>query len=225
MTKFDFKAWKSQVSARYSSAENTAALLKIHQQLLTEAEDLINRYGDGDQTLIACHAGCQDCCIVNVSVIFIEAIAIAHFIRQWDDDRQAEVRSRLDSVWRAVRGLEDDERIMVRKKCAFLDAAGCCTIYPVRPLFCRGVTSVDAEACRTAITGQAFGMTAEVMMYQFQLNLYSDAFSAVADGLEQAGLDGRSFQLCGLVRFLVNHPEQEESLFRTSSLCWHDLYR
>ena len=225
MTKFDFKLWKSQVRERFSSAESIDALLQAHEQLLAETEELINQDEDGDRSLIACHAGCQDCCIVNVSVTFIEALAILRFIRQWGDDQHAEIVSKLDSLWRVVRGLEDDERIMVRKKCAFLDATGCCTIYPVRPLFCRGVTSVDAAACRAAIAEQAFGTTAEVMMHQFQLDLYGDAFSAVSEGLERAGLDGRGFQLCGIIRFLLNHPGQEDDLMRSSSLSWKDLYR
>jgi len=185
---------------------------------------LIQHHKEGDRRLIACHAGCQDCCIVNVSVTLLEGIAITRFLRQWDDNQQQDIAAKIDSLWIVVRGLEDDERIMARKKCAFLDMSGCCSIYPVRPLFCRGVTSIDVDTCRSAIADQAFGVTTEVMMHQFQLDLYKVAFGAISSGLERSGRDGRSFQLSGLVRYLLAHPGEEEHLLRSSSLSWMDLY-
>ncbi len=224
MGEFDFKPWWSQVSERFSAATDIAGLLDALNRLFDETEELLQQHEEGDRSLIACHAGCQDCCIVNVSVTLLEGIAIAHFLRQWDAKQQQEIAEKIDSLWRVVRGLEDDERMMSRKKCAFLDDSGCCSIYPVRPLFCRGVTSIDVEACRSAIADQAFGVTTEVMMHQFQLDLYKVAFGAVASGLERSDRDGRSFQLSGLVRYLLAHPDQEEQLLRSSSLSWDDLY-
>ena len=224
MAEFDFKPWWSQVSERFSAATDISALLKELNCLFDETEELLQHHEEGDRSLIACHAGCQDCCIVNVSVTLLEGIAIAHFLRQWDDNQQREIAGKIDSLWRVVRGLEDDERMMSRKKCAFLDDSGCCSIYPVRPLFCRGVTSTDVEACRAAIADQAFGVTTEVMMHQFQLDLYKVAFDAIESGLERSGRDSRSFQLSGLVRYLLAHPGQEEVLLTSSSLSWNDLY-
>jgi hypothetical protein len=224
MAGFDFNHWQLQVNKRFSACAHVTALLNELEQLFIETEDLIQHDEDGDRSLIACHAGCQDCCVVNVSITLLEGIAISRFIRQWEQAKRAEVEQRLDFLWCAVRGLEDDERLMLRKKCAFLDERGWCAIYPVRPLFCRSVTSTDVEACRTAVTGQVFGEETSVMMLQFQLELYKTAFTGVADGLEQAGLDGRSFQLSGLVRYLLAHPEQEEKLLLEGSLCWDDLY-
>ncbi len=224
MAEFDYKPWWSQATERFSAAEDIAALLKELEWLFDETEKMIQDHKEGDRSLIACHAGCQDCCIVNVSVTLLEGIAITRFLRQWDEPQQREIVAKVDALWTAVRGLEDDERMMVRKKCAFLDASGCCTIYPVRPLFCRGVTSIDVDACRSAIADQAFGVTTEVMMHQFQLDLYKVAFGAIASGLEQSGLDGRSFQLCGLTRYLLAHPDQEEVSLRSSALNWNDLY-
>jgi len=224
MAEFDFKPWWSQTSERFSSAEDIAALLKELDCLFDDTEKLIRHSEAGDRNLIACHAGCQDCCIVNVSVSLLEGIAITRFLQQWDETRRRTVSEKIDSLWEAIRGLEDDERMVARKKCAFLDDSGCCTIYSVRPLFCRGVTSIDAEVCRSVIADQVFGATSEVTMYQFQLDLYNVAFDAVSSGLKRSGLDGRSFQLSGLVRYLLSHPGQEDQLLRSSVLEWSDLY-
>ncbi len=80
------------------------------------------------------------------------------------------------------------------------------------------------ELCRAAVTGQAFGEMQPVMMHQFQLQLYKTLFLGVADGLAQAGLDGRSFQLCGLVRYLLSHPDGDAELLAESSLSWDKIY-
>lgn len=63
-----------------------------------------------------------------------------------------------------------------------------------------------------------------VMMHQFQLQLYKTLFSGVADGLVQAGLDGRCFQLSGLVRYLLSHPGEEAELLKGASLRWDNIY-
>jgi len=228
MVTFDFKQWQEQIIAQFSrvSGESNGIerLLTELDRLFSVTETLVQKHEEGDRSLLACKAGCQDCCVVNVSITLLEGIAISRFIQQWGQEKRVEVEQKLDVLWCAVRGLEDDERLMLRKKCAFLDGQGCCTIYPVRPLFCRSISSTNVEACRAAVTGTIFGDTEPVLMHQFQLQLYKTAFSAVADGLEQAGLDGRSFQLCGLVRYLLAHPEQEEKLLVEASLSWDDLY-
>jgi len=228
MATFDFNDWQSQVCEQFShvskDSDGVASLLTELERLFSTTESLIQQHEDGDRSILACRAGCQDCCVVNVSITLLEGIAISRFMRQWEQTKRTEVERKLDTLWRAVRGLEDDERLMARKKCAFLDEQGCCTIYPVRPLFCRSISSTDVVACRAAVTGVIFGEMEPVLMHQFQLQLYKTAFSAVTDGLEKAGLDGRSFQLCGLVRYLLSHPEQEEELLLRASLCWDDLY-
>ena len=228
MATFDFSDWQSQVRKQFShlsgDSDGIGWLLTELERLFSTTETLIQQDETGDRSLLACGVGCQDCCVVNVSITLLEGIAISRFIQQWEQTKRTEVEQKLDALWGAVRGLEDDERLMLRKKCAFLDEQGGCTIYPVRPLFCRSISSTDVTACRAAVTGEVFGETEPVMMHQFQLQLYKTAFSGVADGLEQAGLDGRSFQLCGLVRYLLAHPGQDEELLVEASLSWDDLY-
>jgi len=228
MTPFDFAQFQLQIQNRFALPESDktdiAQLLMELDVVFSEADALIQQQKDGDRSLLACGPGCQDCCVVNVSITLLEGISIARFLRQWEHVDLENTQLKLDKLWRDVRGLEDDERLLARKKCAFLDAQGCCKIYPVRPLFCRSISSTDVELCRAAVTGQVFGEVQPVMMHQFQLQLYKVLFAGVGVGLEQAGLDGRSFQLCGLVRYLLSHPDGEEKLLTESSLSWNDLY-
>lgn len=228
MASFDFAQFQLAIQKRFSLPDSTtidiAQLLLGLETVCSEAESLLEQQEDGDRSLLACGAGCQDCCVVNVSITLLEGVSILQFLHQLNSADLARIIARLDKLWCDVRGLDDDERMMLRRKCAFLDDQGCCVIYPVRPLFCRSISSTDVELCRGAITGQVFGELQPVMMHQFQLQLYKTIFLGVADGLAQAGLDGRSFQLCGLIRYLLNHPDQEKDLLTKSSLSWNDLY-
>ncbi|MEE4253027.1 MAG: YkgJ family cysteine cluster protein [Desulfuromusa sp.] len=228
MGTFDFAQLQQQTEKRFSSFGQTGTdmtyLLEELESVCAEAESLILQQKEGDRTLIACAAGCQSCCVVNVSITLLEGISIARFLRQLEPSVLAAVTSTLDKLWRDVRGLEDDERILARRQCAFLDDRGWCLIYPVRPLFCRSVTSTDVEACRTAITGRTHGEQETVMMHQFQLQLYKTLFSGIVDGLVEAGLDGRCFQLSGLIRYLLNHPDEESGLLKEASLSWDKIY-
>ena len=228
MGTFDFAALLLQTKDRFSqSISGTAGVEQLLRELDVigvDAEKLIQQHDEGDRNLIVCGAGCQDCCVVNVSTTLLEGIAIARFIRKFPEEELAQVRGRLDKLWRDVRGLDDDERLVLRRKCAFLDERGSCSIYPVRPLFCRSISSTDVEACRAAVTGSTFGEVKPVLMQQFQLQLYKVLFAGVGSGLEQAGLEGRSFQLCGLVRYLLNNPSLEVALLTGATLSWDDLY-
>lgn len=228
MGNFDFAQFQLETEKRFvlpATAEADVPQLLVELDALqSAAETLIAKHPDGDRSLLACAPGCQSCCVVNVSITLLEGISILRFLQQLNSADLERIVSRLDNLWRAVRGLDDEERLMLRRKCAFLDDQGCCIIYPVRPLFCRSISSTDVELCRAAVTEQVFGETQPVMMHQFQLQLYKTLFLGVAEGLTRAGLDGRSFQLCGLVRYLLSHPDKSEELLRTSSLSWSEIY-
>lgn len=188
------------------------------------AEDLLELQDKDERSLIACHAGCDHCCVVNVSISLVEGIAIINFLEQVSAKDRLKMIARLDHLWSRIRGLDDEERLALRHRCAFLGDDGLCQIYPARPLFCRLVTSTDPEACKKAVYCKLQGESATILMNQYQQQLYDVLFLAVSEGLEQAGLDGRSFQLTGLIRYLLNHPEGTSSLLLDHGLSWGDLY-
>jgi hypothetical protein len=67
----------------------------------------------GDQ--ITCHAGCASCCVDGLTVLPVEAHAIAAHV--------------------ATHGL--DQLGHEHRGCAFLDEGGRCAVYAARPLLCR----------------------------------------------------------------------------------------
>ncbi len=221
-------AFVAEVRARIAAAgqcrNSGAPLLQVLAAVHAQAEDLLHNCAEGDRGLIACHAGCSYCCVVNVSVSLLEGLSIVRFLRRWSPDRQERILAALDRLWTQVRGLDDEERLALRKQCAFLDESGRCSIYPVRPLYCRSISSTDPETCRAAVTGKLLGIVQPILMHRAQQQVYESLFMAVAAGLEQAGLDGRGFQLSGLIRYLLRQPLPETALLTAETLTWERLY-
>lgn len=95
----------------------------------------------------ACAAGCGWCCHQQVGVSVPEAVAIAaHIVSLPQAERQA-LTERIAETDQRTRGLSTGERARARIACAFLGADGRCMIYPVRPLRCRGLYSIDVDFC------------------------------------------------------------------------------
>lgn len=97
---------------------------------------------------VACRQGCSHCCHQTVGVTPLEAFAIvAHLLRTRSDEELTELSATLGERVRETRGLSAAEQYSPRFPCVFLED-GACSIYEARPLVCRGMNSLDADACQ-----------------------------------------------------------------------------
>lgn len=216
---------RNRIFAAADQHECVSELLIVLRDIHRTAEDMLEQQDKYERSLIACHAGCDHCCVVNVSISLVEGIAMTDFLNQVYQSDRLKMVERLDQLWKRIRGLDDEERLALRNRCAFLGDNGFCQIYPARPLFCRSVTSTDPEACKRAVCCKLQGETSTILMNQYQQLLYEGLYCAVSEGLDQAGLDGRSFQMTGLVRYLLKHPDKDRTILQSGRLSWDDLYR
>jgi Fe-S-cluster containining protein len=196
---FDFPNFQATISrsaatvlAAGHAAKDQAAAARAVQRL--SEETLLQHQQNTDH--IACRAGCGHCCQVNVAVLPAEAEAIlASLTSSLSLAEMIILRQKATQLHLRVGGLSDDDRLLARASCLFLDPWGNCSIYPVRPLLCRSVTSIDPEACRDAVTLAALGEEPRVTSHLFQQELFQHAFLGLADALSETGLDNRSQQL------------------------------
>lgn len=227
MESFGFAQYRQDagesVAAACREKASIPALLTQLQWWSDDAEEHLAQH-PSDRSQIACGPGCSSCCMVNVATLLPEGFAIARYLSQQGEAQVGQAYDRLDCLWREVRGLDDDDRLFVRRSCAFLDDEGSCGIYPVRPLLCRSVTSTSALSCREALSGKLLGEEKAVLMHQFQQGLYEALFSGIAEGLEQGGKDGRSYPLAGLLRYLLKNPDFEGEWLAGRRLIWFDIY-
>lgn len=155
---------------------------------------------------VACRAGCSHCCVLNVSVLLPEAVAIAGWLSMHCSGAGCDAQlKRLQSHALRVRWMEDSERIHRQTLCPFVDAQGSCSIYPVRPLVCRAVTSLDKAACLAALDPHQFDASHAVPMDTLRRMVMDAAFGALARALNQQPMMSRSIELSnGVTAFLTD---------------------
>ncbi|GEJ56544.1 YkgJ family cysteine cluster protein [Anaeromyxobacter diazotrophicus] len=164
-----------------------------------------------DEPRPACAPGCAACCTVNVATLPVEGLAVAGFLRRrLAPGEVARRAAALLAFHERVRWCEDAERIRGGLACPFLDAHGACAVHPVRPLACRGVSSLDAAECRRALAERAGDEEDEgagaVRMNLLQKALHDEAHRAVAAALSARGLDARSRDVSGMAGAFLADP-------------------
>jgi Fe-S-cluster containining protein len=204
-----------------SAATNKDALAEMMKMITEAAEGELAVHRDGGEH-IACRAGCGTCCSLNVAVLFPEVIAIVEFVRtHWPPERQRMLEDRVAELFGHIRWLDEEERISLRQSCAFLDESSACTIYPVRPLICRAITSIDAHHCEEALEAATTGAERPIFMNMFQKSLMEGTFIAVAQGLTQLGFDDNSGELTVGVQAFLETPALAERFLERKNV-WTD---
>jgi hypothetical protein len=165
-----------------------------------------------DQRPVACGAGCPYCCVLNVAILLPEGMIIADWLRQQSPECGA-LRERIAAHHLRARWMDDEERIFAHVNCPLLDAAGNCSIYPVRPLVCRGAASLDRDRCREAL--RPMDPDPEERMVPVDLlrqAAYDAAFRALAQALRHHGLDDHSIELGAGVLAFLDRPDYRDLL-------------
>jgi Fe-S-cluster containining protein len=149
----------------------------------------------------ACRKGCSHCCHQSVMVTAPEVALAAKFLHDNLTEKEVlRLRDRVAARARQGDGLDNHERMDKRIACAFL-MEGTCSIYPVRPLQCRGGFSEDAEYCRSLLENreetQAALQNGEIEGKYLLLPkmLYDSAQVGIAGALGKDGLNSRPLDL------------------------------
>jgi Fe-S-cluster containining protein len=225
----DKASYRHLETAAYYRALDTARSAKAGERLSTMAtavhsladEVWANVRADAEATSrrsIACAAGCAACCNQQVAVAPVEAAAIAQYVaRHFNDEADAALVARLRGLDAVTRGKTALERGHLRQPCAFL-VEGRCSIYPVRPLRCRGVHSRDAGYCGWAMAhpeeaaaerrtrdgaGPYVVAPAKIM---------DAALTGLARACKTLGIDAESLELIAAARIALAVPGLEEFL-------------
>ncbi|MDP6352577.1 MAG: YkgJ family cysteine cluster protein [Alphaproteobacteria bacterium] len=155
---------------------------------------------------IVCRVGCAHCCLVNVRATPPEVIQIADYVQRLDSD--AARSALIERIERAITaaGEGDMARLGAGLKCPLL-VDDKCSVYPVRPLKCRGIESFDVEACR-----RGFGL-GEAVAPQFDAahyTLFDNIQRALLLGLADAGYGMQSLDLNKALAVALKTPEAAE---------------
>jgi len=171
--------------------------------------------GRAPQGALACRQGCAHCCHQRVGATVPEALAIFATLeatRSLAELRQ--LRERVERAYHSTRGLTRDERNSPEHPCPLLEN-DLCSVYEVRPLACRGVHSLDEQACKTKLHDRerrAAYERGELPGHSFVEPVR--AVHAISAGLqlglhEGLGLDMRPLDLTAALHLLLSESAAE----------------
>ncbi|MEC7584949.1 MAG: YkgJ family cysteine cluster protein [Planctomycetota bacterium] len=93
-----------------------------------------------------CRVGCDHCCRHPVGVTFVEAQLLAAAIEASADAERERLTRRVVDAARATAQTQWDG--LTDQPCPLLDEQGACSLYAERPIPCRALGSLDAQACK-----------------------------------------------------------------------------
>ena len=187
-----------------------ARALDLAHQAHTWADHLIEKF-EAENPLprpIACRPGCHFCCYNQIEVTPLEALAVWRFIRSLPPQEQARLIKRVNASaqQRSSRTKEDIARSRRRFPCPFLHQ-DLCVVYPVRPLLCRAMHSLDAGHCETSLQAET------LLPDQYYLHRYEIVWSIVQglnDGCQAVGCQAKPVDLAQAVSFFLPNLQDHE---------------
>ncbi len=175
------------------------------RQLMDDAHSFAERTRDyfAIPGSLACQKGCAWCCHLQVTVLAAEVFRIAEFLREnRSEDELTKLRARLADVVQQTAGMDVQERVLSRVPCALL-VDNACSVYPVRPLVCRGCASTNAAACEEATRRPGVAVENNPTHRAIHDGTSAGLFTALAE----AGLSVEKYDLCSALLIALDNPD------------------
>jgi Fe-S-cluster containining protein len=155
----------------------------------------------------ACQPGCDWCCHQMVGTSAPEVIRIVSFLRQNLSAEQLRLaEERVVAMDERRRSLRGDSAAARRLPCPLL-VEHRCTVYPVRPLTCRGFNSSNARRCEEWVTTR---QPVEIPGYLPQRRLATFVLDGLRAGLAESGLSHELLELTAALRVALSVPDAAE---------------
>jgi Fe-S-cluster containining protein len=211
------------LEARRSQRLQTVELLRGGRtplQVITVAERAANladraiaetAASDPPDPPLACREGCAWCCHRVVGVSAPEVLRVVAFLR--DNLSAPELQAARDRVAQTEarrRALRHDGWAAARLPCPLL-VDGRCSVYPARPLTCRGYNSSDAHRCESFTTSRQH---VEVPVHVPQQRLATLMLDGVLSGVTESGLRGELLELTAALQVALGEPDAAERWLR-----------
>ncbi len=193
---------KENVADIVQGGRSRASALEIGLSAIFLAEHLILR-AEAENSLprpIVCQAGCPYCCFNHVVELTPpEALLIGHHVeKHFSAGEKQELLKRVARNLALKAGKEKREVVAIRRElpCPFLQEERC-SVYPVRPLLCRAMHSLEVEQCRLEL------MSPKISHFEFYSHRYEIVLSVsagLAAGSQAMGCQWGPLDLAGAIQ-------------------------
>lgn len=158
--------------AIFDSCETITKLLDIkNQELLSTSPP---------EAPLVCRSGCSYCCAFRVLVTPLEVLQIVSYIKSnYPQSEINELTKRVEDADEITHGLSEEEYGCAHVYCPLL-VNHQCSVYKVRPLECRGYSSMNVSACRKSLNSYR---NWDVPIYKEQYLLFKSAHSGILESL------------------------------------------
>lgn len=185
-----------QIYRRIETARNSRNIDAPVEYLLSKIDLTLDGMRDVE---VACGKGCSHCCNVWVSVTAPEALFIAKQVAN------GATTHAVTAAHLATKDFSHSERPNHPVPCPLLKD-NLCSVYDIRPLFCRLAASGDAEICRRAYNNITDENIPTPAMYIFGRETYSLALAAA---LKRAGLPHVCYEFNSALHRALTVPNAE----------------
>lgn len=153
----------------------------------------------------ACGSGCTYCCNLQVEISVPELASLVAYVEENFSKAETEaLRARVQEAERRTRGLNSYERLFARVPCPLL-SDGQCSVYPARPLVCRGYNSYNWAICAQDLS---YPRSWRLIPHDSaQKNIYSDVLEGLSSGLKEEGLSSELLELIAALRIALDQPD------------------
>ena len=171
-----------------------------------EAQRKSTQAGQHECHKTACTKRCFYCChLTNIAVAIPEVVAIAeHVKRTATPDELDALRRRIDTHVTETNRSSTEQRETLRYPCPLL-VGGCCSVYEVRPLACRGWNSLDVSKCREDFLNPQRDVVAPVSRPQVENSWKLRAGMYL--GLRKGGLKGERVDFIPALQTAMDRPD------------------
>jgi Fe-S-cluster containining protein len=153
---------------------------------------------------LACAEGCAWCCHKIVGCAVPEVLRIVSYLQQQlSPEEMAATRNRIVQRDEERRALRHDRWAAKRLACPLLVDQRC-SVYPVRPLTCRGFNSTDVRQCERSFKTRE---PVQVPTHAASHRLATFVLAGLRDGLCEVGLQDDLLELTSALRVAVTLPK------------------
>lgn len=198
-----------------AGAPSRAKVVAITHKALSAASQVgKNALARSEQPAPACREGCSHCCHHVVGVSPPEVFAIVDYIdTHFTEAERADLKARLTHFSERTSGLSPSERYSPPYACPLL-VENHCSVYPARPLTCRGANSLSEKACEESLHDEA--KRAQYRAGDYVIPRYLEpirAAHAIAAGVQLSfsdlhNLDMTPIELTSALGLLLSDPDR-----------------
>jgi len=202
--------------ARRAQRLKTTAALQAQRtplQVIEIAEHAANLTDESIQRVVseyppspplACQEGCAWCCHKLVGTTAPEVFRIADYLQnQLVPQELQKIQNQIMQRAEQRKGLREDRWSAARLPCPLL-VDNRCSVYPVRPLTCRGFNSSDARQCERWVKKRE---RIEIPVYEPQHRLATFVLDGLRAGLSESGLPDDLLELTAALHIALTVPK------------------